>query len=74
VKVFPLPVLGVLLLFEGLYLIVLIGDVAPVATELRLAALVGACAAFLPYGYVIGLVVGTALFYLGRRGLTGFAR
>ncbi len=74
VKVFPLPVLGVLLLFEGLYLIVLIGDVAAVATELRLAALVGACAAFLPYGYVIGLVVGTALFYLGRRGLTGFAR
>ena len=74
VKVFPLPVLGVLLLFEGLYLIMLIGDVAAVATELRLAALVGACAAFLPYGYVIGLVVGTALFYLGRRGLTGFAR
>ena len=74
VKVFPLPVLGVLLLFEGLYLIVLVGDVAPVVTELRLAALVGACAAFLPYGYVIGLVVGTALFYLGRRGLTGFAR
>lgn len=74
VKVFPLPVLGVLLLFEGLYLIVLIGDVSAVATELRLAALVGACAAFLPYGYVIGLVVGTALFYLGRRGLTGFAR
>lgn len=74
VKVFPLPVLGVLLLFEGLYLIVLIGDVAAVATELRLAALVGACAAFLSYGYVIGLVVGTALFYLGRRGLTGFAR
>jgi hypothetical protein len=74
VKVFPLPVLGVLLLFEGLYLVVLIGDVAPVATELRLAALVGACAAFLPYGYVIGLVVGTALYYLGRRGLTGFAR
>ena len=74
VKVFPLPVLGVLLLFEGLYLIVLFGDVAAVATELRLAALVGACAAFLPYGYVIGLVVGTALYYLGRRGLTGFAR
>lgn len=74
VKVFPLPLLGVLLLFEGLYLIVLIGDVAAVAGELRLAALVGACAAFLPYGYVIGLVVGTALFYLGRRGLTGFAR
>lgn len=74
VKVFPLPLLGVLLLFEGLYLVVLIGDVAAVPTELRLAALVGACAAFLPYGYVVGLVVGTVLAHLVRRGFTGFAR
>lgn len=74
VKVFPLPVLGVLLLFEAIYLIVLIGDVAGTATDLRLAALVGACAAFLPYGYVVGLVLGTVLAHLGRRGLTGFAR
>lgn len=74
VKVFPLPLLGVLLLFEGLYLIVLIGDVATQATDLRLAALVGVCAAFLPYGYLVGIVVGTALDHLVRRGLTGFAR
>jgi hypothetical protein len=73
VKVFPLPLLGVLLLFEAIYLIVLIGD-AGTATDLRLAALVGACAAFLPYGYVVGLVVGTVLAHLGRRGFTGFAR
>lgn len=73
VKVFPLPLLGVLLLFEAIYLIVLIGDVAGTATDLRLAALVGACAAFLPYGYVVGLVLGTVLAHLGRRGLTGFA-
>ena len=74
VKVFPLPLLGVLLLFEAIYLIVLIGDVAATATDLRLAALVGACAAFLPYGYVVGLVLGTVLAHLGRRGLTSFAQ
>ena len=74
VKVFPLPLLGVLLLFEGLYLIMLIGDVASQAIDLRVAALVGACAAFLPYGYVVGLVVGTVLAHLARRGFTGFAR
>jgi MFS superfamily molybdate transporter len=73
VKVFPLPLLGVLLLFEAIYLVVLIGDVAGSATDLRLAALVGACAAFLPYGYVVGLVLGTVLAHLARRGLTGFA-
>jgi xanthine/uracil permease len=74
VKVFPLPLLGVLLLFEAIYLIVLIGDVAGTATDLRLAALVGACAAFLPYGYVVGLVLGTVLALLARRGFIGFAR
>jgi len=74
VKVFPLPILGVLLLFEGLCLIVLIRDLAELPIDLRLAALVAVCAAFLPYGYVVGLVLGTALAHLARRGLTGFAR
>lgn len=74
VKVFPFPMLGVLLLFEGLYLMLLIRDVADVTTDLRIAALVGVCAAFLPYGYVVGLVLGTTLAHLARRGLTGFAR
>jgi hypothetical protein len=74
VKVFPLPILGVLLLFEALALIVLVRDLGDSRVEFTLAALVALCAAFLPYGYVIGLVLGTGLAYLARRGLTGWAR
>jgi len=74
VKVFPLPILGVLLLFEALALIVLVRDLADSRADFTTAALVAACAAFLPYGYVIGLVLGTALAYLVRRGLIGLAR
>ena len=38
-------------------------------TRTTIAALVAVCAAFLPYGYVVGLVVGTLLAYLSRHGL-----
>jgi hypothetical protein len=69
VQVFPLPMLGVLLLFEGLALIVLVRDVAESRADFFTAALVAVCAAFLPYGYVIGLAVGTVLVYLSRHGL-----
>jgi hypothetical protein len=74
VKVFPLPILGVLLLFEALALMVLVRDLADSKVDFTLAALVAACAAFLPYGYVIGLVLGSGLAYLSRRGLIGLAR
>jgi hypothetical protein len=67
VQAFPLPVLGVILLFEALALIWLVRDTAHSRTELPVAALVGLIAVGLPYGYVIGLVVGTVLFYLGGR-------
>lgn len=66
-KVFPLPVLGVILLFEALALIWLARDMAYSLTEFPIAVLVGLLAVGLPYGYVIGLVVGTTLFYLGGR-------
>src|SRR5947208_11396866 len=68
VQVFPKPVLGVLLLFEGLALISLIRDQADSATNLPIAILVGLAAAGLPYGYLVGLIVGTALYYLPRAG------
>lgn len=70
-RVFPLPVLGVLLLFEALALIVLVRDLAGDRAELALAGLVGLVAAFLPYGYVVGLVVGTVLAHLGRHRVFG---
>src|SRR5574341_1190855 len=67
VGAFPLPVLGVLLLFEALGLIWLIRDTAHSRSDLPIAALVGLCAASLPYGYVVGMVLGTALVRLAGR-------
>jgi hypothetical protein len=66
-RAFPLPVLGTLLLFESLGLIWMARDVARSPTELPVAALVGLLAAGLPYGYLIGIVVGTLLVQLGAR-------
>ena len=64
VQVFPLPILGVLLLFEGLRIMLLVRDTVNVTVEFPIAVLVGLLASGLPYGYLVGLVVGTALFYL----------
>jgi len=65
-KSFPLPMLGIILLFEALALIWLVRDTAHSRAEFPIAVLVGLFAVGLPYGYVIGLVVGTTLVYLGR--------
>jgi hypothetical protein len=66
-KAFPLPILGVLLLFEALALVRLIRDTAQSASDLPIAMLVGLLCVGLPYGYLVGMVVGTALVYLGAR-------
>jgi MFS superfamily sulfate permease-like transporter len=66
-KAFPLPMLGVILLFEALALIWLLRDTAHSRTELPITALVGIVAVGLPHGYMIGLIVGTILFYLSGR-------
>ena len=68
VQIFPLPILGVLLLFEALTLAALLRDISGSRTELLVALLVGLLCAGLPYGYLVGLVVGTALYYAVRRG------
>ncbi len=68
VSVFPLPMLGVLLLFEGLALIVLVRDLAGDRSDFFIAALVALCAALLPCGYVVGLIIGAPLAHLARRG------
>jgi len=67
-KSFPLPMLGILLLFEAIALIWLVRDTVHSRAEFPITVLVGLLAVGLPYGYVIGLVVGTALVYLGGRG------
>jgi hypothetical protein len=74
VQVFPLSILGVVLLFEALTLMRLIADLAQSKGELSTGLLVGLMASGLPYGYVVGLVLGTFLDYVARRRLSGLAR
>ncbi|MCU1265638.1 MAG: transporter [Acidobacteria bacterium] len=66
VQVFPLPILGVLLAVEGLRIMLLVRDTADKRAEFSIAVLVGLIAASLPYGYLVGMLVGTALYYLAR--------
>lgn len=74
IEIFPLPVLGVLLLFESLALVLLVRDTATERADFAVAALVGLAAMLLPYGYVIGMVAGTVLHAACRRGWIAFSR
>ncbi len=74
IEIFPLPVLGVLLLFESLTLLQLARDVAADGRDFAVASLVGLSALFLPYGYVIGMAGGTVLHAAARRGWIAFSR
>lgn len=69
VGVFPLPILGVILLFEGLALMLLVRDLSSSKADLTVILLVGLIAVGLPYGYLIGLIVGVALTYWMRSGV-----
>lgn len=67
VNLFPLPVLGVILLFEGLGLMSLAKDMATAKADFTIVLLTGLMCVGLPYGYVVGLVVGTLFAYLLKR-------
>jgi len=67
VQVFPLPMLGVLLMFEGAALMMLIRDQANQNEDLFIAILVGIIANAVAYGYAVALIIGTGLFYLKMR-------
>jgi len=73
IAIFPLPVLGVILFFESLTLMMLIRDTSDLKSDFSIALLVALSAGFLPYGFVIGLVVGTLLAYLVKMGVTGLS-
>jgi hypothetical protein len=64
VELFPLPVLGIILAFEGLSLMTCVGTLE--RAELRTALLVGLIAAGAPYGYLIGAVVGIVVLKIER--------
>jgi MFS superfamily sulfate permease-like transporter len=67
IELFPKPVLGVILFFEGIVLIKWLKDTIAVPSDLMIAVMVGLMAVGLPYGYLIGLVTGTVLNYLSSR-------
>lgn len=68
VHVFPMPVLGVVLLFEAIALMTLVRDVTSERSALWVALAVAAAVVGLPYGYVVGLVAGTLIAWGVRRG------
>jgi len=74
IEIFPMPVLGILLLFESLALLLLVRDLGQNQTDFSVAALVGLAALFLPYGYVIGMVAGTLLHAAASRRWIAFSR
>lgn len=67
IEVFPLPMLGVILLFEGVALAVLVADLAAHKRDFFIAVLVGVLAVGLPYGFLLAMVVGTALYYYSSK-------
>ena len=73
IHAFPLPVLGVMLFFEGLTLMRFLRDTAQTESDLAIALLVGTLAAFLPYGFLIGMIVGTLVAFLSKNHRVGFS-
>ncbi len=63
---FPKPMLGVLLLVEGVAILSLLRDLTDRPRDFALAMLLGVVAAGLPYGYLVALVAGTVLARLDR--------
>ena len=68
IEVFPQPILGVVLLFEAVTLLLFVRDQAGNQRDLMIALLVALIAFTLPQGYVVGMLVGTAIYYLAERG------
>lgn len=64
VRVFPMPVLGIVLAFEAAGLVLLARDVAGDRRALAVVATVAAAVLWLPWGYAVGLVGGTLLAHL----------
>ncbi len=74
ILLFPQPVLGVILFFEAIALMALVRDTAESKSDLMLVILVGLLAANVRYGYVVALIVGTAIAYTAKQRLTGLTR
>ena len=66
IHIFPLPVLGVILLVESGMLMQFVRDLAPVRFDLFVAGLTAAAAVLLPYGFLAGMLIGTAVAHAQR--------
>lgn len=64
VHIFPLPILGCILFFEGLALIMLVKDQLSDGRALFIAVMVGMLAVGLPYGFFVAMIIGTILHYV----------
>ncbi len=67
VTVFPLPILGIILLFEALTLLLFIADQAASKRNFVISLIVGLLAFLAPQGYVVGLIAGTGIYYMSSR-------
>jgi len=67
VKFFPMPILGIILLFEALSLMSFIKDITPSKKCLFVSLVVALIAFCIPYGYAIGLVTGILLDFLIKK-------
>jgi hypothetical protein len=65
-QVFPRAILGVVLLFEALALMLFLRDQLASLRDTIIALLVALIAFLVPQGYVVGLIVGTAIYYAPR--------
>jgi hypothetical protein len=63
IQVFPMPILGVILAFEGIAMMLLVRDTATVRTDFFIVIMVGVMAVMLPYGYLVALIAGTIMAY-----------
>src|SRR5437868_9075437 len=72
IPLFPKPVLGTILLFEALALMLLCRDMAAAVPDFVIVLVVALCALLLPYGYVVGLLLGVALHYGFQQRLQNF--
>jgi hypothetical protein len=63
IQLFPLPVLGVILLFEGLALLFLIHHLGSNKKQLLIALITGIIAFLMPYGYLLAMIIGSLLYF-----------
>jgi hypothetical protein len=67
IQIFPMPILGVILFVEALSLMTLVRDIASDKADLWIAFMVGGIACSLPYGFVVGLIVGVFAYWLKQK-------